>query len=109
MGYAYYDTPLGPAGYSVMDTCHEEGCSTRIDRGLSFLCGNSPGRDDEVGCGRWFCGEHLMSPVDGCDNGSCRRCWAFWDADQADAEGNPLRLGGDPLSGTPWAEGGEPE
>jgi hypothetical protein len=86
MGYAYYDTPLGPAGYSVEDTCHQVGCDVAIDRGLGFLCGNSPGRSDEVGCGEWFCGEHLRLPVDGCLNGTCQRCWEFWEKDQLDTD-----------------------
>lgn len=58
-----------------------------------------------------FCGNHLMSPVDGCHNGTCPRCWDQWEADQAEGpEGDPTwrAVGGDPLSGTPWAEGGEP-
>lgn len=84
MGYAYYGTPLGPAGYSVTDTCHHSRCPVEIDRGLAHLCGNEPGREDEVGCGRWFCGTHLMVPVPGCHHGTCATCWQRWEAEHPD-------------------------
>lgn len=76
MGYARYDTPLGPAGYAVTDTCHHDGCDMEIDRGLGHLCGDEPGCETEDSCGRWFCGGHLFygprgqrcEPcLDGCD------------------------------------------
>lgn len=79
MGYAYYDTPLGPAGYSIEDVCHFGDCLATIDRGLGSLCGNEPGVEDEFGCGRWFCGEHLKVPVSGCLNGTCDDCWERWE------------------------------
>jgi hypothetical protein len=86
MGYAYYDTLLGPAGYSVVDACHEPGCDAVIDRGLAYLCGNSPGTDDEVGCGKWFCEAHLLAPVEGCHNGTCGSCWDFWEAEHESSD-----------------------
>lgn len=62
MGFAYYVLPDGrEAGYGVEATCDAEGCETRIDRGLGYLCGDSPDgwRDEsEPGCGRYFCGAH---------------------------------------------------
>ncbi len=61
MGYAVYDTARGPAGYGVEDTCHQDGCSAAIDRGLGYLCGSKPGHGDEHGCGWWFCADHLYS------------------------------------------------
>lgn len=67
MGYACYDTPLGPAGYAVEDTCHTPNCTTVIDRGLGHLCGSDPGYETESGCGRWYCGEHLYG-------GQCGPC-----------------------------------
>lgn len=60
MGYAYYDTPRGPAGYDVADVCHQPDCEAKIDRGLAFLCGDSPGREDDAGCGWWYCSAHLV-------------------------------------------------
>lgn len=82
MGYAHYDTPLGPAGYAVEDICHKEGCSEEIDRGLGFLCGNTPGQADEYGCGRWFCGDHLCcSPIEiEIIGGLCEACYARWES-----------------------------
>lgn len=86
MGYALYDTPMGEAGYSVEDTCHREGCSEEIDRGLSFLCGSTPGTADEYGCGKWFCGDHLLMPpahIELFGGGVCEECWDKngWDDD----------------------------
>ena len=85
MGYAYYDTPLGPAGYSVEDICHEADCAEEIDRGLAYLCGNAPGYEyDQFGCGHWYCGEHLfMAPrsIQILGSGLCSRCTATWEAE----------------------------
>ncbi len=44
MGYAIYETPMGDAGYAVSDTCHEEGCTEEVDRGVAYLCGDQPRR-----------------------------------------------------------------
>ena len=78
MGYASYDTPLGEAGYAVEDVCHQDGCNEQIDRGLAFLCGDQPGEPCEIGCGRWFCADHLfMSPEEAggiCGGGLCEEC-----------------------------------
>ncbi len=84
MGYMFYETPLGDAGYGVEDTCHEEGCEEQIDRGLDFLCGDQPGYASYPGCGRWFCGQHLeMRPpgVELLGSGLCRSCKATWERD----------------------------
>lgn len=60
MGYAYYVLADGrEAGYGVGATCDEKDCSTSIDRGLGYLCGNTPG-GDEWGCGGYFCSAHLF-------------------------------------------------
>lgn len=59
MGYACYDTPHGEAGYGVDDICHTDGCDEAIDRGLGCLCGDHP-VVTTVGCGWWFCPEHLF-------------------------------------------------
>lgn len=87
MGYAYYDTPLGPAGYDVADHCHKLDCQTVIDRGLAYLCGGTPGSADEYGCGKWFCGEHLLGTPTGVSimgGGLCRRCQTTYDQNHPD-------------------------
>ncbi len=84
MGWALYGTPMGDAGYAVEDVCHADGCDERIDRGLSYLCGDTPGRDSESGCGRWFCAEHLFGLPDAVSEegilggGMCRPCQDAW-------------------------------
>jgi hypothetical protein len=62
MSYARHDTPIGTAGYSIGDRCPFLACGIPIDRGVTFLCGNTPGEADDYGCGRWFCMRHLSSP-----------------------------------------------
>lgn len=60
MGYASYTLSDGrQAGYAVEATCDEQDCTVRIDRGLGYLCGRTPG-GDEWGCGNYFCSEHLF-------------------------------------------------
>lgn len=87
MGYARYDTPLGPAGYAVTDTCHEPGCRVEIDRGLGYLCGGTPGAADEYGCGRWYCGEHLFGKPESVEilgEGLCKGCLERWEKNHPD-------------------------
>ena len=48
-----------PIGYGVHATCDYPGCETEIDRGLAYLCGRMHG--DDLGCGRYFCVEHIDS------------------------------------------------
>jgi hypothetical protein len=79
MGYASYTVHRNgqeiEAGYAVEDVCNKEGCTAKIDRGLGYLCGETPG-GDEHGCGGYFCGEHLlMSSVDD-EPQRCERCYA---------------------------------
>jgi len=81
MGWALYGTPLGDAGYAVEDTCHANNCEAQIDRGLAYLCGSSPGDEfGEYGCGRWFCGDHLLGKPDAVreagvlGSGLCKPC-----------------------------------
>lgn len=60
MGYGIYTLSDGrQAGYAVEATCDEEGCTEKIDRGMGYLCGHSPG-GDEWGCGNYYCSEHLF-------------------------------------------------
>ncbi|MFH8751100.1 hypothetical protein ACH4GK_31835 [Streptomyces rimosus] len=77
MGYAYYeiyrDGEKIQAGYSVEAVCEEPGCEEQIDRGLAYLCGETPG-GDEGGCGGYFCGEHLYMAHEGQHGERCIRC-----------------------------------
>jgi hypothetical protein len=38
-------------------------CKRKIDRGLSYACGDWPG-DNEFGCGQFFCGKHMSAYED---------------------------------------------
>lgn len=71
MGYAYYEITRNgetiQAGYGVETVCERDGCTEKIDRGLGYLCGQTPG-GDENGCGGYFCGQHLYG-----DN-QCEAC-----------------------------------
>ena len=82
MGYGFYHV-LGwdgvrAAGYMVLATCDQRGCDEEIDRGLGYLCGDSPHgpMDAEPGCGRYYCGDHLGGVG---ERGGCRhrgtRAW----------------------------------
>lgn len=88
MGYGWYETPMGPAGYSVEDVCFEDGCSGAIDRGLSYLCGMQPGRPDEHGCGHWFCDAHLYAAPEGIDGYLCNTCILKFDGVDDEEEGD---------------------
>jgi hypothetical protein len=63
MGYAQYTVIRNgeqiEAGYAVEAVCEREDCTTEIDRGLGYLCGEAPG-GDEHGCGGYFCESHLL-------------------------------------------------
>lgn len=64
MGYQHYTLPDGrEAGYGVEATCDKPGCREQIDRGLAYLCGDAVGDGGEHGCGRYFCGRHLYTPL----------------------------------------------
>ena len=67
MGWSIgYDTNWNrDVGYGVPAVCDHPECSTEIDRGLSYVCGDRPYGGDN-GCGLYFCGQHLA---------------AVWDAD----------------------------
>lgn len=55
-------------GYGVPAYCDEPGCSEKIDRGLSYVCGNEP-YGGEHGCGLFFCWNHLYG-----HHAICGRC-----------------------------------
>lgn len=97
MGYgAYTITRNGQtieAGYLVEAVCEEDDCGEKIDRGLAYLCGETPG-GDENGCGHYFCAGHLYMPLDGPNGQYCGTCIEKLPAEQDD---------GAPRSGpAPW-------
>lgn len=71
MGYARYEIFRNgekiEAGYAVEAVCDKDGCTNKIDRGLAYLCGQTPG-GDEYGCGGYFCADHLTY------NQQCQPC-----------------------------------
>lgn len=70
MGYGFYILGGRAKGYMVLATCDRRGCRADIDRGLGFLCGDSPHElySDDPGCGRYYCDKHLgyVGPRGGC-------------------------------------------
>ncbi|MFB7548540.1 hypothetical protein [Streptomyces sp. NPDC056154] len=84
MGYASYEVLLDGkklnAGYSVEAECDKDGCAKQIDRGLAYLCGQTPG-GDEYGCGHYFCADHLLGSQ------QCEACAKK--ADEANTWTNP--------------------
>ncbi|WP_369211334.1 hypothetical protein [Streptomyces flavofungini] len=91
MGYASYeitrqDGTTIQAGYGIDTVCEQDGCTEKIDRGLAYLCGKTPG-GDEYGCGGYFCGEHKYlgsgAPV---SEGLCGACSARWEAENPETE-----------------------
>lgn len=83
MGYARYTLPDGrEGGYAVPAICGNSDCDEVIDRGLGFLCGETPG-GDEYGCGGYFCGRHLICwpvPVQ-----MCLPCADEWEREHSDS------------------------
>lgn len=76
MGYGYYTRSIDGAerhlGYGVKATCDHPCCDVEIDRGLGYLCGDEPGGNGEVGCGRYFCEQHRRGYRRG--QSICSRC-----------------------------------
>lgn len=69
MGWAYGESATGrDIGYGVVAACDYPGCEVEIDRGLSYVCGEShdPWR---WGCGGYFCEDHRNQDVHGCNAG----------------------------------------
>ena len=50
-------------GYLFPARCDHPGCHRRIDRGLSYVCGDMHG-DDEVSCEKYFCSKHKTNYVE---------------------------------------------
>ncbi|MEU7631895.1 hypothetical protein AB0C34_18180 [Nocardia sp. NPDC049220] len=54
-------------GYGVPGGCDHPGCTTEINRGLAYVCGEEP-YGGEKGCGLFFCTHHLwISEVQLCE------------------------------------------
>ena len=51
------DSTGRPIGYLFNATCDKPGCNAKIDRGLSFACGDMHG--EAPGCEKYFCQDHL--------------------------------------------------
>lgn len=55
IGYdSHWDRDIG---YGVPAVCDHPKCSTKIDRGLAYVCGGEA-YGGEKGCGLFFCGKH---------------------------------------------------
>jgi hypothetical protein len=63
-------------GYGVPAVCDNPRCSTSIDRGLSYVCGNGEPFGGEDGCGLYFCFDHGGGLL-------CERCTAGADPFEA--------------------------
>lgn len=72
MGYGVYQREGRWQGYGVPAVCDDPDCSAKIDRGMSYLCGDEPG--SEKGCGLFFCLNHLWIGQTDDDPQMCRRC-----------------------------------
>lgn len=58
-------------GYGVPAVCDHPDCSEKIDRGLSYVCGNDI-YGGERGCGLFFCGRDMTCTAFGPQ--LCERC-----------------------------------
>lgn len=56
MGWAVGQDRGRWVGYGVPSICDMPECGTKIDRGLSYICGGEP-RGGDHGCGLFFCSE----------------------------------------------------
>ena len=69
MGWGRYWLPSQnrEGGYLIEAECDAEGCSTRIDRGLDYLCGTMPESTSEDGCGLYHCSLHGPPAAHACE------------------------------------------
>jgi len=60
------DSKGRPIGYGYNAQCDRPGCNTKIDRGLSYVCGLMHGNYTADGgyfcCESYFCARHLFFP-----------------------------------------------
>ena len=65
-----------PIGYAFAATCDHPDCSEKIDRGLSYACGDMHGEgsnaDGDGYCEKYFCSEHLLLTDFGFRCGECK-------------------------------------
>lgn len=81
MGWSYGVLSDGrEVGYAVPATCEARGCDEKINRGLAYLCGSMHGQDDGLGCGHYFCDEHLLVGT-AAGNSMCEPCCDVWEAE----------------------------
>lgn len=83
MGYSVYKVGHRWGGYGVPTICEFPSCKKKIDRGMSYACGEEP--FSEVGCDRYFCSKHLNYVGFKCD-GSADKCDHEEDCDCTFAE-----------------------
>lgn len=75
------DSEGRPIGYAHSATCDHPGCTTKIDRGLSYACGGMHGETGND-CEKYFCYKHLVMVHDP-DNllssaQLCEECASAW-------------------------------
>ena len=76
MSWQVYENSDGRwCGYGVPAICDHPTCSEQIDRGVTFVCGDTPGGGDH-GCGLYFCADHMSWVYRGprCSVQLCVRC-----------------------------------
>ncbi len=56
------DSKGRPIGYNHEGICDHPGCDKKIDRGLSYACGDMHG-GLEIGCEEYFCDKHRRNYV----------------------------------------------
>lgn len=62
-----------PIGYAHAGKCDHPGCNKKINRGLSYACGDMHG-ETEFGCEKYFCDEHRSNCVEDSDGRIVRVC-----------------------------------
>lgn len=79
MGWSIGEFEGRDIGYGVPAICDHPDCDTRIDRGLSYVCGSNP-YGEPNGCGLFFCEKHLSFAEDDDIEGMlCERCCEYFD------------------------------
>lgn len=88
MGWAYCgkDSQGRDIGYGVFAFCDHPGCNKRINRGLSYACGENHGEHDYY-CEKYFCSDHLFySDHPDAERRVCKECLEWLEKDML--EGN---------------------
>ena len=76
MGYSYGFENGRDIGYGVPAWCDQPKCNEKIDRGLSYRCGDF---HSDNGCGMFFCEKHLYGHtfIDRSIESVCKRCHGY--------------------------------